>query len=86
MPTIPHNEANSQTMREVAEEITGTCKSLDDVLQEKFKDEGLTATDFDITLLGELDDMVMECQECNWWCETHDLDDDQICGDCRNDN
>lgn len=23
------------------------------------------------------------CEVCSWWCETHEIDSDGICGDCR---
>jgi hypothetical protein len=79
---IPFNEANKALMMKVAEDLSGTCKSLDDVLQTHFG-EDVEVTDFDILLLQELDDQVMECQGCNWWHETHELDDNQLCDDCH---
>lgn len=80
--TIPLNDDNLAKMREVAGTIQGTCKSLDSVLQEVFGDEDLTAVDFAIELLQELDSITMECESCNWWFETGELDDDQVCPDC----
>jgi hypothetical protein len=38
--------------------------------------------DFDIELLRVLDDQVMECEGCQWWCEISDLNDEQVCSDC----
>jgi hypothetical protein len=81
MPTIPHNEENSAKMRAVAEYLTGTCQSLDAALEGEFG-EDVSLTDFDTTLLHELDDMTMVCEDCIWWYETHELNDDQKCSDC----
>jgi hypothetical protein len=84
MTAILHNQANCNKIRQVAEIICGTCnRSLDDVLQEVFGDESIDMMDLDIELLRELDDITQECQGCNWWCETSELDDNQLCEDCR---
>jgi len=81
--SVKFSDANREKMKRVAEKLLGSCSSVDDVLQEVFGDEELTLTDFDAELLRELDDMTMECVVCNWWCELHELDDDQVCDDCR---
>lgn len=81
--TIPVNEDNLQKIRKVAERLQGTCGSLDDALQDVFEDDTLSVSDFALPLLYELDNITMECQGCNWWCETHELDDNQICDDCQ---
>ncbi len=66
-------------MVEIAEDLRGTCKSLDEVLITF----GLSFDGIPQELLGRLDDEVMECQVCGWWYETHDLNDDQICNECE---
>lgn len=55
----------------VAERLLGTTGNLTD---EEWDDQ---------QMLEELDDMVMLCDTCGWWCETWELDDDQNCGDCQ---
>lgn len=80
---IPYNDETVAKVREVAETIQGTCRGLDDVVQEVFGDPDLTATELDIELLRELDSITMECEGCNWWCEPHELDEEQVCDDCR---
>lgn len=80
---IPFAEENRAKIRVVAERIEGSCRGLDDVLQEVFGIEDLTMEQVDTELLRELDDMTMECQVCGWWCETGDMDEDQVCSDCR---
>lgn len=82
MSRIAYNDENLRKIREAAEELRGSCKSLDDVLQAHFEDDSLGITDFDIELLRELDSITMECQGCNWWCEPHELNEDQVCEDC----
>lgn len=84
MPLIPYTSENRDKIMAVAERLMGTCKNLDDVVQDVFEDEGLDATsDIDIKLLYELDETVMLCESCGWWCEPVELDDEQICEDCR---
>jgi hypothetical protein len=80
---IPYTPENRAKILEVADTLLGTCKGLDDVLQEVFGDEDLTMYEVDTLLLQELDDSTMECAACGWWCETGELDDDQICDDCN---
>ncbi len=73
--------ATTEKMSEIAEELRGTCASLDTAL----KNHGL---DFDSTprrFLDMLDEEVMDCQQCGWWHESHELNDDQICNDCKED-
>ena len=82
--TIPFNADNQAKIIKVAEAIMGTCKNLDDFIEDEFG-EGITAGDLDIELLRTLDDITMECQGCGWWCESGDLDDEQVCSDCNED-
>lgn len=79
--TIPFTPGNKAKMDKVAENLRGTCKSLDEYLGDEFG-EGVDIMEFDIELLRHLDDQVMECQGCGWWCETHELNEDQLCDDC----
>ena len=81
---IPFNADNLIKITKVAEDIMGTCKNLDDFLEEEFG-EGISTTDIDIELLRALDDITMECQGCQWWCEVGELNDDQFCSDCAPD-
>lgn len=83
MAAVTVNEDSRAKINKVAETIEGTCRSLDDVVQEVFEDPELEFTDLPQELLEALDDMTMQCEGCGWWCETGDLDDDQVCGDCR---
>lgn len=87
--TIPFNEDNRLKMLLVAEDLTGTCKRLEDSLTAVFlgedSEEEVDLADFDIELLRVLDDQVMACEGCQWWCETHELNEDQVCSDCAPD-
>lgn len=83
--TIPFNEENRLKMLLVAEDLQGTCQRLEDALTRQFGDDSgddVDTTDIGIELLRVLDDQVMECEGCQWWCETSDLNDDQVCSDC----
>lgn len=85
MSRFPYNDENKTKMDTVAENLRGTSRSLDEELADEFG-EGADITDFDTELLRHLDDQVMECECCGWWCETHEFadSDDQVCSDCQN--
>ena len=67
----------------VAENLRGTCQPLDDALQNEFG-EGVTLEDVPTELLQLLDEQVLECAACGWWCEACEIEDD-VCDDCRDD-
>lgn len=74
---IELTDENKAKIAEMAERLEGTCNSLNDELNSTFGDEDLST---DAALY--LDSLVMECEQCNWWCEPSELNDDQICADC----
>lgn len=81
---IQHNEENVAKIRVVAERLRGTCRGLDETLDEEFGDASFDV--MDIELLRELDDIVLLCEECGWWNEAHDFDNEdneQVCSECR---
>lgn len=84
MPRIENTEENQAKIEAVAESLLGTCNNLDDALETQFG-EGVSLTDVDMALLDKLDGTTMQCEECNWWCETGELNDDQVCSDCVRD-
>ncbi len=75
--TVP----TSAIMVEIAEELNGTCGDLNKSLE----DRGIEFNDLSVELLSVLDNEVMDCQQCGWWHESHELNDDQICKDCEDD-
>lgn len=48
---------------QAAEQLQGTCKSIPD-LGEEFEDAANEQA-----FCNKLDELVFECQCCNWWCE-----------------
>lgn len=82
MSAFPYNDENKAKMTLVAEHLQGSCRSLEDGLETQFG-ENASVDDFDIELLRHLDDITMCCEGCQWWCETHELNDNQQCGDCE---
>jgi len=36
----------------------------------------------DVSMLKELDNIVLLCEECNWWCLIEEMD-EGVCDDCR---
>ena len=59
-----------QQAEEIAARLLGSC---DDTPDEVFTVKGLA---------DELDDIVGKCEECDWWVEAGDLNDDYICKEC----
>lgn len=72
--------SNSMISRayDVAHELQGTCKSL----QEVATDEEINNKEFS----QELDTLVFECERCNWWHEISEMADNEewICEECEN--
>lgn len=65
------------TPDDLAAELIGTCKSLDDVID---KD------DYPTEFFLKLDDLVLECVQCNWWQEASEMvivDDEYVCNQCN---
>lgn len=79
---IQDTEENRAKMQRVADSLNGSCGSIDDTIQNVFEDDQLSITEIESSLLEFLDDQVMECQGCNWWFDTIDIDDDTLCPEC----
>ncbi len=78
---------NNQTIRpegfdvqRVIQYLTGTCKSLDEALQELYgvDDEVLTEADHE-----EIDGEIFRCSTCDWWFAVEEMADEGECEDCR---
>jgi hypothetical protein len=69
-------------MHRVAEDLIGTCKSLDQALEKEFGDEA-QFDDVPLQMLELLDDIVLCCRTCDWWVEASEVDDDGDCEDCQ---
>jgi hypothetical protein len=75
---IPPNY--SREAMSVADELNGTCRSLDEVLEDRRLDMLLYVQAF----LDELDQHAWKCETCDWWCEPSEMCDDDpgYCTDC----
>lgn len=71
---MPNTEPSSERIDEVAHELLGTCKSLESVITEE---EFLNSK-----FLQALDEEVLECETCGWWCESGEMDEEGNCNDC----
>jgi hypothetical protein len=60
--------------QEVAEELQGTAKNLEDAASEEERNNA----DF----CSRLDEITLGCETCGWWCETGEMCDNQNCDDC----
>jgi hypothetical protein len=67
-------------IQKVAEELQGTCNTLDSVLEEY----GLDVGELTLELCQDLDEITMMCDTCGWWCEPSEMEGD-TCEDCRDD-
>jgi hypothetical protein len=70
-----------EMMREIASELQGTCGSLDTALEER----GFDIDAVPAALLDTIDEEVMLCETCGWWCDPYEINDDGNCEDCRED-
>ncbi len=75
------SEPTVEMMREIASELQGTCGTLDD----KFEERGLDIDIIPAELLDIIDEEVMLCHTCGWWCESYEINDDSNCNECAED-
>lgn len=72
-----------KTVEEIADELQGTCKSLQQVLES----HDMEGAEEDQAFTDRLDSLVFECAACNWWCEISEMTDDEehdwCCTDCH---
>ncbi len=82
-------EISETLISEIVEDLQGTCKSLDNILEW----HGLTLEDFSEEQEDELnqaiDNSIFLCEGCGWWCEQGDYAEDsvntqglELCSDC----
>ena len=69
---------SKEKMQEIAEELQGTCKDLDTVLEE----HGIDVNSIPQERFQDLDEITEQCEACGWWCEPFEME-CGICGDCR---
>ena len=63
-----------RTVKEIAEDVLGTCKSDPDELEKMTMEE-----------LEEFDSIAMKCCECGWWVDPNDMsdkEDEPVCNEC----
>lgn len=65
----------SARAQEVADALLGTAESLEKYATQEERE--------DRAFLERLDELVTECTQCGWWVETHEIDDDGVCAECR---
>lgn len=71
----------------LAEEITGTCRSLDEVMEDY--DELADMEEDEVELWLELNTDVKLCNQCGWWsddCEETEDGDGPYCQQCQEEN
>ena len=57
----------------IEEDLLGTCRTLEEICDQ----HGLKWED----VAGEITD-IEECQQCNWWVECCECDEEGLCSDC----
>lgn len=65
--------------KEFADELIGTALGSYD---QEFTEWSETAS---IEELEEFDELCFLCESCNWYCSTDELNEGQICDDCKED-
>lgn len=66
------------TIESISDSLNGTCNSLDAELESR----GLSIDTVPSQILAEIDSRIRLCECCGWWCETHELNEDDFCQDC----
>lgn len=71
---------NQDRVNEVASDLQGTCKSLDDFATPEEAN--------DVDFCRAIDDIVFCCDECGWWCDVGEQSHDkgEVCTDCNPDS
>jgi len=62
----------------IINELIGTCNDLhpwEEAFEAIFNDSKY--------LTARLDQHIQRCEDCDWWSETHEIDEDGVCCDCR---
>lgn len=59
-------------------DLQGTCKSLDDVLEDLGYDIGTVPFE----VLQILDNNILRCECCEWWVEISECNEEGVCSDC----
>lgn len=59
----------------IIESLNGTCNSLDteEYLANGFSEDNLTQA---------IDEAIVLCEQCGWWVEACEVNDDNVCNDC----
>lgn len=70
-----------EAIQEIAEELRGTCGTLDKALEER----GIDFNNVPVALLDALDAIVMCCDWCGWWVESEEINEDCKCRECAED-
>jgi hypothetical protein len=68
---------------EIIEDLRGTCKSMEEVLDNYNREDLRDNMEF----LGYLDNEIFRCDCCRWWCEISEEsgvgDGELVCNDCE---
>lgn len=69
--------------RRVGQGLLGTCNYPERYIEEQDLDPGLT---LNMAFCEALDATAMCCDNCDWYVEPSELDDENRCGDCQPEN
>lgn len=77
----------NEQLREMSDDINGTCKSVSDILQMNDVPDGGEEEDQFNQYLQDVAEVQL-CSTCDWWCEMDELEEDDstggyICQNCR---
>ncbi len=64
-----------KTPQEVADDLIGTCDDFE-------KAAGEPLENFNAQWCAEFDTLAMLCDQCGWWVEASEMNDDQYCCEC----
>lgn len=68
----------------IADDLRGTTGSLEETLDEI---TGIEVDDIALESLGELDELIFQCEKCSWYCEIGEMSESEesVCDECAAD-
>jgi len=76
IPYPPMADLTQVQKQEIAERLLGTAESGIEIASEY----GVDLSDIDAACSEQ---EVVRCEGCGWWCECHEMNEDDFCEDCR---
>lgn len=81
---ITHGRPEDFDVYRIINDLNGTTGTLDDAVESNYP--GMVWQDLTDEDHTAIDNEIFNCEQCGWWCETHETNDSpmgDICNDCN---